>query len=266
MIDFEVRDSWKNHLGNQTIDPLRIYEPATIADVVSIVQLAEQAGVTARAVGSGHSWSDVALTEGFLMKTEPAGARARAGAGLPRAGVGSGRRLVRVEAGIRHQGAQRLPRRARPRPDEHGRLRPPDDRRRDLDLDARLGDRVRPAERLVRSLDLVTAGGVVRRVERTDGPTDRDRLRGSPRRPAARSSKTTHVFDAVVVGMGCMGVICTAMIEVRRSSSCARCARCTRGRRSAPTSRTGAVFADNRHYEIIFSPYADKARWPTRVS
>jgi hypothetical protein len=24
---FDARSSWKNHLGNQSIDPLRIYEP-----------------------------------------------------------------------------------------------------------------------------------------------------------------------------------------------------------------------------------------------
>ena len=66
---FEVRQTWRNHLGNQSIDPLRIYEPRSIGDVVAIVRAAEEAGVTTRAVGSGHSWSDVALTDGFLMKS-----------------------------------------------------------------------------------------------------------------------------------------------------------------------------------------------------
>ena len=67
MAAFDIRKTWKNHLGNQRIDPLRIYEPQTIAEVQDIVRLARERGVSVRAVGSGHSWSDVALTEGFLL-------------------------------------------------------------------------------------------------------------------------------------------------------------------------------------------------------
>jgi FAD/FMN-containing dehydrogenase len=67
---FEVRKTWRNHLGNQRIDPLRTYAPTTIDEVVEIARAAEAAGATVRAVGSGHSWSDAALTEGFLIRPE----------------------------------------------------------------------------------------------------------------------------------------------------------------------------------------------------
>jgi len=46
-------------------DPLRTYRPSTIAEVAEIVRAAEREQVSARAVGSGHSWSDVALADGF---------------------------------------------------------------------------------------------------------------------------------------------------------------------------------------------------------
>ena len=29
---FAVRRTWKNHLGNQSIDPLRIYDPESIEE------------------------------------------------------------------------------------------------------------------------------------------------------------------------------------------------------------------------------------------
>ncbi|MEA2139037.1 MAG: hypothetical protein QOG56_2187, partial [Solirubrobacteraceae bacterium] len=98
--DYDVRKTWRNHLGNQSIDPLRIYSPRSIDDVVAIVRLAEEAGVTARAVGSGHSWSDVALTDGFLMKTD---GLARVPSSEPDflAPAWQARSLVRAEAGIR---------------------------------------------------------------------------------------------------------------------------------------------------------------------
>src|SRR5579859_5832258 len=67
--DFEVRRTWRNHLGNQQIDPLRVYAPRSIEEVSQIVRQAEEQRVTVRAVGSGHSWSDVALTRGYLLQT-----------------------------------------------------------------------------------------------------------------------------------------------------------------------------------------------------
>jgi hypothetical protein len=258
VIDFEVRGSWKNHLGNQTIDPLRIYEPATIADVVSIVQLAEQEGVTARAVGSGHSWSDVALTEGFLMKTNRL---ARAPAPEPDfiRGDWSGRRLVRVEAGIRlkelndfldgrglgltnmggydHQTlAGVISTSTHGSGIEHG-----------------------PLNDMVRSLDLVTAGGVVRRVERADGPTDRAAFQAhhGERRILVQDD---HVFDAVAVGIGCMGIVCTAMLEVREKYFLREVREMHPWAKVRADLEAGAVFAENRHYELIFSPYADQGK------
>ena len=100
MTEFEVRKTWKNHLGNQRIDPLRIYEPRSIAEVQGIVRIARARGVTVRAVGSGHSWSDVALTEGFLLK--PTG-MTRVPAQEPDfiRPQWAGRKLVRAEGGAR---------------------------------------------------------------------------------------------------------------------------------------------------------------------
>jgi len=97
---YEVRQTWRNHLGNQSVDPLRIYSPRSIGEVADIVRLAEQHGVTTRAVGSGHSWSDVALTEGFLMRTHHL---SRMPAPEPDffAPAWLSRTLVRTEAGIR---------------------------------------------------------------------------------------------------------------------------------------------------------------------
>ena len=99
-MQFRTRKTWSNHLGNERIDPLRIYEPRSIAEVQEIVRLARARGVGVRAVGSGHSWSDVALTEGFLLK--PTGMTR-----VPSAEPDfvrpewAGRRLVRAEGGTR---------------------------------------------------------------------------------------------------------------------------------------------------------------------
>ena len=36
-VAFQQRKRWRNHTGNQSIEPLRIYRPATLDDVREIV-------------------------------------------------------------------------------------------------------------------------------------------------------------------------------------------------------------------------------------
>ena len=66
---FTTRRAWRNHTGNEHAEPLRQYTPASVEEIVDIVREAERLGTQVRAVGSGHSWSDVTLTRGFLLDT-----------------------------------------------------------------------------------------------------------------------------------------------------------------------------------------------------
>ena len=258
-LPYEVRKTWRNHLGNQSIDPLRIYEPRSIDEVVTIVRDAEAAGVTARAVGSGHSWSDVALTEGFLVRT---GGLARVPAPEPDfvRDAWAGRRLVRAEAGIRlkelntyldgaglgleimggydHQTVAGVISTS-----THG-----------------SGTRFGPLNDGVRSLDVVTAGGRVQRIERADGPTDRAAYEAhhGDRRTLVQDD---HVFDAVVVGMGCMGIVCTALVGVRERYRLREVRELRSWAEVRADLEDGGVFERNRHYELIFSPYKHKLEY-----
>ena len=252
---FVTRTTWRNHLGNQRIDPLRIYSPATIDDVVAIVRLAEQLGVTVRAVGSGHSWSDAALTEGFLIRPE---GLARTPAPEPDfvRPEWAQRRLARVEAGARIRAIN-----------EHLASR-------GLGL-ANMGGydgqtiagvistathgsgiEFGSFSDVVRSLDVVIAGGEVVRVERADGPTDRARYEAhfGDRRELIQDD---HVMDAVSVGIGCMGVIVTAMLEVRDAYFLREVRALRPWSKVRADLEDGGVLRDNAHYELIFSPYSD---------
>ena len=48
----------------------RSSRPASLEELVALVQRAEREGTTVRAVGAGHAWSDVALTDGFLVEPD----------------------------------------------------------------------------------------------------------------------------------------------------------------------------------------------------
>jgi hypothetical protein len=261
---FEVRTTWTNHLGNQSIDPLRIYEPGSIDDVVAIVRAAEQAGVTTRAVGSGHSWSDVALTDGFLMKT---GGLARVPSAEPDFLTASwaGRDLVRTEAGIRLEQLNAYLDRAGLALRQMGGY--------DQQTVAGViststhgsGTTFGPLNDFAHSFDMVVSEGRVVRVERADGPTNRATFEAhhGDRRTLIQDD---HVFHAVSVGMGCMGIICTALLEVEPKYWLREVREMHPWAKVKADLTEGAVFDDNEHYELVFSPYARKHEYPCLVT
>ncbi len=82
---------WTNWAGGQACDPVSFERPASRAGVREAVGRAAAAGRTVRAVGSGHSFSDIAVCDGTLLDL---GALDRVLDADPATG------LVRVEAGI----------------------------------------------------------------------------------------------------------------------------------------------------------------------
>jgi len=262
--DFEVRHTWRNHLGNQRIDPLRIYAPRTIEQVSEIVRQAEEQGVTVRAVGSGHSWSDVALTRGFLLQTD----------NLARPDLGerdllrpewAERRVVRSEGGIRIKELNAYL-------EEKG-LALSNMGGYDHQTIAGViststhgsGITFGPLNDFVRSLDIVVAGGEMQRIEPSDGPTDPERFAAhfGDRRTLVQDD---HVFNAVAVSMGCMGIICTVMIEVEPKYYLREVREFHTWDKVRADLLDGEVLRKNRHYEVLFSPYERKHRYPCLVT
>ncbi|MCI4063825.1 FAD-binding protein [Micromonospora sp. R77] len=58
---------WSNWAGNQRSTATAILRPRTTDDVVEAVRTAAEAGRTVRAVGSGHSFTDTAVTDGYRL-------------------------------------------------------------------------------------------------------------------------------------------------------------------------------------------------------
>jgi FAD/FMN-containing dehydrogenase len=261
---FDVRKTWKNHLGNQRIDPLRIYEPRSIAEVQEIVRLARENGVTVRAVGSGHSWSDVALTPGFLLK--PTG-MTRIPAAEPDfvRSEWAGRRLVRAEHGARIRELNAWLERngmgfsnlggydgqtiaGVTSTSTHG-----------------SGITFGPLNDQLRSLDVVVGDGSVQRIEPAGGPTDRAAYEAH-HGDARTLVQDDHVWNAVAVGMGCMGVICTAMVEVRERFHMREVRELHPWAKVRADLEAGTVLAEHEHYELAFSPYDDGYAYPFLVT
>ena len=84
--------TFRNWAGNQVCVPREILRPGSPEEAAAIVRRAAHAGLTAKAVGSGHSFTDAACTTGILLSLDRLDA-------VESIDAASGR--VTVQAGIR---------------------------------------------------------------------------------------------------------------------------------------------------------------------
>ena len=63
----KLRKSWKNCVANQVVEPLKLFSPRSLEELVEIIQSAEKNNCKVRAVGSGHSFSEILQTNDFLV-------------------------------------------------------------------------------------------------------------------------------------------------------------------------------------------------------
>lgn len=61
------RTRWQNWAGNQTCVPHAIERPTSEAELCDLVRRAHEAGQRVKVVGSGHSFTDIAVTDGVLV-------------------------------------------------------------------------------------------------------------------------------------------------------------------------------------------------------
>ena len=246
------RRQWHNNTGNQAVDAVCVVPARSVEELVAAVGRARDEGLTIRCVGSGHSWSDVALTTGYLVSPQHLGGVERVKKELLWSGV-DGEYLVSVGSGTRiHEVNAWL--------DRHG-----------LALQQMggydgqtlagvvststhgSGMKFGPFPDYVRSVDLVDGTGTPRRIEPADGPTDPAAF--SAARPGWNLDKRDDWFDAVICGMGCLGLIVSMIIEVGPSFELTEVRRLTTWDAVRADLRAG-VLEHEEHYEVYINPYA----------
>ena len=250
----------RNVSRTRSVDPLIQFEASELGDLVELVRRAEADGTTVKAVGSRHSWSDVELGGGYVVRPQ----RLSGAIELDhvRAGVDTGR-LLRIQGGTRVREVNAL-------------------------LDARglalanmggydgqtfagvmstathgTGLRYGPLASFARSIDLVAAGGAVHRIEPADGITDADGYRAA--HPDRGLEQDDGLFAAVQVGMGLLGIVHSVTIEaVPAYRLCER--RVLRAWREVREEIADPAFLEAfEHYELYLSPYGDGEDNPCMV-
>lgn len=263
---------WNNAIGTNGVDPEHFVTPKSLAEIVDVVKKAESEGKRVKMTGSGHSFSDVALTEDYLLS--PMGITRALPLDVTELRQGDRiRYFARVEAGITIRALNA-------HLDAHGYALT---NLGGYDAQTIVGAAMTgthgsgleygPIASQIASLELVTKGGEVLKVEPENGIT-----RVPPKELVTPFGKVpvhfvpdTKLFNALTVSLGCMGIVYAIVIEVvptfwlreKRTvmswgELCARNGFLEWVMNGAPRE-TGRP----HHYEIYVSPYPRKSGQPS---
>jgi hypothetical protein len=236
-----VSPVWHNHSDTQSCSPREIVHPRSLEELIGLVQRAEQEQTTVRAVGAGHSWSDVALTEGYLIEPDNLGSVTRIDDQHVRVGGGThlrslNARLDDMGFALKNMGgydAQTLA--GVISTSTHG-----------------SGLRWGPFPDMVRSMDVVVAGGRALRLEPNTAPfTNADGFDEPPLELVHDDSK----FWAAVCGMGTLGLIHSVVIEVREKFWLEEKRTLSTWEQVRDTLTPSGVLGEGDHYELFLNPY-----------
>src|SRR5436309_13662315 len=61
---------WRNWAGDQQCVPARVERPGSVEELRTAVERAAAGGLSVRAAASGHSFTDIACTDGVMVRLE----------------------------------------------------------------------------------------------------------------------------------------------------------------------------------------------------
>jgi L-gulono-1,4-lactone dehydrogenase len=207
---------WKSYLEFQEVDAVEIFKPENLEDLKAIFRVADELDLRVRAIGSGHSFSDIGVTNDFFVLTKgfnrllplTAAERQR----RLKAQHHENKKLVELEVGIEiFELSNQL-----------------------YELDLALANQGTydgqtfwgvvststhgtgitraPLPDMVRSVVLVTEKGRTLRIEPADGITDPKDWKEPGIDELIQNDDT---FYSVICSMGCMGIAYSTVIEAR---------------------------------------------------
>lgn len=96
---------WTNWAGNQRCVPHAVERPRTEAELVAVVERAAASGRRVKAVGAGHSFTDIACTDGYLVDLRDYGRLLHFDPASCRVTVQAGIRLAELNRLLAERGA-----------------------------------------------------------------------------------------------------------------------------------------------------------------
>jgi L-gulono-1,4-lactone dehydrogenase len=244
---------WQNYVGTQTAEPFEIACPNSLADLQAALTKAKALGCPVRAAGSHHAWSDAALTDGMAIEThgllEPL---APADATLLK-NPADAATLMRVSGGMTIQALNSAL-------DQRGLAL--------INMGGYDGQTLAGViststhgsglslgafPSFAEALIVVNADGQTLQIEKADGITD-------PAKFAARASsiqlvQDDKIFNAAVVGIGCLGIIYAVILRVRSQYWLSETRTIFKWSDLKEQLREGSILRKFRHVEVLINPH-----------
>lgn len=216
-------ETWSNWAGTYTVTPHQTAHPATLPALADLIRTAGQGDLSVKAIGTGHSFTDIGVTHGLLIHLDRMNAVRS---------IDEQTGLVTVEAGITLRELNESLWHAGLAMTNLG------------DIDAQTisgaistgthgtGRRFGGLATQVRGLELVTADGSVLTCSATENP---------------------EVFDAARVGLGALGVITAVTLQCEPAFALHAVE--TPASYDSLLETVGASVADNDHFEFYWFPH-----------
>ncbi len=210
-LNYKQNEIWENVVGLKAT-PSYYYEPKSLYEIQAIIQEAEAHNFTVRAVGSGHSFSDIAINNEvlinpttYLNKILPLEAD-----GLT--AEGKQLNLVKVEGGIKIQDLNSVL-------DNKGlalmNMGVIDEQSISGAISTNThgsGMQLPALPGMVKSMVIVSSNGQISRIEPSNGITAADKYDDA----AIQLIQDDDIFYSAVVGLGCMGIVYSYILEVQQ--------------------------------------------------
>lgn len=256
MLRPRTRKKWTNYVNDQSAGPLKYFKPESLSDLRSILADARAHNYKVKAIGSGHSSSDVALTRDYMVDTHALNKvldisqlSLNAGAYLPN--------LIFVEAGMRVRAFNKYLEANCKALDNMGAY--------DGQTLAGViststhgsGITLGAFPSAVRAFFLLAEDGTLYHIEPENG------ISAAPARlPNAGPLKfirDDRTFFSIGVSMGCMGIIYAVVMEVRDAYMLAENRDFLWWKTEVkPMLQKGDILRENRHLEVLVNPYPNK--------
>jgi FAD/FMN-containing dehydrogenase len=246
------RKRWKNYVNDQSANPLRFSKPHSLSELRKILEDARSHGLKVKAIGSGHSSSDIAISRDWMIDTHRLN-QVFNNAQLDL--ITPSDNLFFVECGIRIRDVNR-------ELEKLGKAL--------INMGAYDGQTIAGViststhgsgitlgafPDYLRSIFLLTEDGTLHQIERSPG-------KGISNGPARIQEagminfiQDDDYFFSAGVSMGCIGIIYAVVIEVTNKYMLEETRHFSRWTEVKKELHEGKILRDRRHYEVLVSPY-----------
>lgn len=242
---------WANCVGLQVAYPLCYFRPSTLPELIDIIKTAEAKQYKVKAVGSGHSFSDVALTRDYLVDTHALNKPLPLHHLTLKPTVDSGS-LYLTECGI-------IIKQLNKDLDQQNKAL--------YNMGAYAGQTIigaistgthgsgitlGPLASFVEAIIMVGEKGEVFHIERSEGISNAAINLGTI---PVKFIQDDDVFLSSVISIGCLGVVYAVVLRVCDAYSLKEVRTFSTWEKIRSELIKGDVLRDNRHYEVIINAY-----------